>query len=110
MFTLVGFKDPNFYVNYPKNSYSIEIHSRTNAIGLPIFEEVEFSQRTHPHPCQSILQISKLVFLKNGLFENNSHIKVNYLPKIWEIKSISLIGKILKIYILYFNSFTHIIL
>ncbi|XP_050064102.1 uncharacterized protein LOC114127525 [Aphis gossypii] len=89
----VGFKDPNFYVNYPKNSYSIEIHSRTNAIGLPIFEEVEFSQRKHPHPCQSILQISKLVFLKNGLFENNSHIKVNYLPKIWEIKSISLIGK-----------------
>ncbi|XP_060847647.1 uncharacterized protein LOC132927184 [Rhopalosiphum padi] len=87
---VVGFADSEFYEKYSKNSYSIEIHSRTNAIGLPIFEDVgeDFLQKTN-----QLLQINKLVFLKYGLFENNSHFKVDYFPKNWDIKSTSLIGK-----------------
>lgn len=41
------------------------------------------------------------MFLKYGLFENNSHFKVDYFPKNWDIKSTSLIGKILKIYFMF---------
>ncbi|XP_025196649.1 uncharacterized protein LOC112595599 [Melanaphis sacchari] len=95
----VGFKDPDFYKNYSKNSYSIEIHSRTNAIGLPIFEEVESSHKIHPR--QSISQINKLVFLKYDLSENNSQIKFKHFPKNWKINTTSLTGKILKIYFIF---------
>ncbi|KAL5238474.1 hypothetical protein ACI65C_005884 [Semiaphis heraclei] len=84
----VGFNDPDFPKKYSKNSYSIEIHSRTNAIGLPITAEVESSQNT-----SSISLINKSVFFQRGLSKNNSRIiKVDYVPKSWQLKSIPLIG------------------
>ncbi|CAI6356794.1 unnamed protein product [Macrosiphum euphorbiae] len=86
----VGFKDPDFYKIYSKNSYSIEIHSRTNAIGLPITAEVNSSQKKWSS--QSISLINKSVFFKSGLSQNNSRIKVDYVLKSWQIKSIPLIG------------------
>jgi len=84
---------------YSKNSYSVEIHSRTNAIGLPITAEVKTSQMTRSN--QSISLINKSVFFNCGLSQNNSRIKVDYVPKSWQIKSIPIAGvngKILKIY------------
>lgn len=96
--TLVGFNDPDFPKKYSKNSYSIEIHSRTNAIGLPITAEVESSQNT-----SSISLINKSVFFQRGLSKNNSRIiKVDYVPKSWQLKSIPLIGVTGKILIICF--------
>lgn len=100
--TLVGFKDPDFYKTYSRNSYSVEIHSRTNAIGLPITAEVNSSPKTWSS--QSISLINKSVFFKCGLSHNNSRRKIDYVPKFWQIKSIPLIGvngKILKIYFIF---------
>ncbi|XP_015363425.1 PREDICTED: uncharacterized protein LOC107161508 [Diuraphis noxia] len=84
----VGFKDPAFFKKYSKNSYSIEIHSRTNAIGLPITAEVKSSQKT----IWSSSLINKSVFFQHGLSQNNSRIKIDYDPKSWQLKSIPLIG------------------
>lgn len=82
---------------HSKYSYSIEIHSRTNAIGLPITAEVKSPQKTLSN--QSIVLINKSVFFKFGISPNNSRIKVDYVPKSWKLKYIPLTGvngKILK--------------
>jgi len=97
--TSVGFKDPEFCKEYSKNSYSIEIHSRTNAIGLPISAEVKSSQKT-----LSISLINKSVFFQRGLSQNNSRIKVDYVPKSWQLKSIPLIGVTGKKLIVFFSN------
>jgi len=95
---LVGFKDPDFSKIYSKNSYSIEIHSRTNAIGLPITAEVKSSQKTWPSSL-----INKSVFFQRGLSQNNSRIiKVDFVPKSWQLKSIPLIGVTGKLLIIFF--------
>lgn len=86
----IGFNDSGFCKMHSKYSYSIEIHSRTNAIGLPITAEVKSPQKTLSN--QSIVLINKSVFFKFGISPNNSRIKVDYVPKSWKLKYIPLTG------------------
>lgn len=79
-----------FLENNFNNSYSIEIHSRTNAIGMPI------------KPNYAILQSNIKDFFINGEFQKNDihNMDVDYTPTSWRKLRISINGEILKYIIL----------
>lgn len=78
-----------FLENNYNNSYSIEIHSRTNAIGMPIKHN------------SAILQSNVKDFFIDGKFQkNNTHSLEVGSTRFWTKKGISVNGKILKYIVL----------
>lgn len=86
---VLGFKDKHFLHKF-NGSYSIKIHSRTNAIGLPIDKEIN---RNFPY--NTFVQTNSPIFYKCGFTQNTSRMQVLYDPIDWGRRFINLSGNII---------------
>ncbi|XP_060843561.1 uncharacterized protein LOC132923516 isoform X3 [Rhopalosiphum padi] len=73
-----GFMNDNFLTNF-KESYSIEIHLRTNAIGMPL----QFDKHL------DIMSTNTKEITNFGSFQNNSQMAISYDPNSWIKNKIS---------------------
>lgn len=76
----------NFLTMY-KGKYTVEIHSRTNSIGVPL----QYS-RTTDKSSTNIMRIRVNDFDHDGLFRNNSQRSIFYDSKYWQKKVIQIEG------------------
>lgn len=75
-------------------NYSIEIHSRTNAIGIPLSIDKTIN---YDSPSDTMLQINIAEFYKHGFIQNNSRMNVYFDSNYWNQLTIGSTGKILNV-------------
>jgi len=80
------------------NNYSIEsieIHSRTNSIGIPILIENQIDNNSLS---DAILQFNLAEFYKYGFMPNNSRLGIYLDSNYWQRSTIVLTGNIFNVY------------
>lgn len=90
MQNLVSFLDDQFFTTY-NEKYSIEVHSRTNAIGVPLQRnDVLLHKDNYLHINADELQYG----IQEKLFQKANINNITFDPNVWKKQKIQLNGKI----------------